>query len=729
IAHTTTIRAAVFAEDYLPGPIAQSAFLFLDPEVAAFHSNMPILIADSAGVHVDANFSPFDQRDYRPVFSALFEPDQTDARARPLSTPSFASFGAMRVRGHSSALQYPKKQYAWEVRDDRGQDRDVSLLGLPADSDWVLAAPYSDKSLMRNVLAYMAGQVCFGAGGSSQTRYIELFFNQDGDDVTMADYQGIYVLTEKIKRGTGRIDIAGLNETITDPAQITGGYIFKFDKGTDWDQRIRTGVHQLRAALVEPNRLNAVQSRYLTEYLTNFERSLNSSLRADPAKGYRAFIDPDSFLLMNWMVEIFYELDGWWLSSYFTKDRGGKIRAMPLWDYNLAMGNSNQVAGYDAKGWYRDAKVVTNHPWFKRLLADPAMEQRRWELYEKLRKNEFSNERITTYISDLAIYLEEAARRNFKRWPILGESVWPEPRGTRDRTTYRSEVEFLHKWLIRRLEWIDSQFVPTAKLQRVGDHLQISLGDGRSGQIFYTTDGTDPGWRRNPDHSLLLDGSAAPCTVLIPTESNGGDKLRIPDWTEIAPPPNIANWTRAKRASIGFEREPSVFDPFLEHRVDSMYGKSTTCYIRIPFEINTPDAITKLDELCLRMRCDDGFVAYLNGQKIAEKNAPAKLDWQATATRTVSERRAVQWIRFDLEEARGTLRSGKNMLAIHGLNERLKSSDALWSAQLAYVDPANRRPAANARPYRAPIPLTEVHEVRVAVFNGRSWSRTTNWKK
>ena len=93
------------------------------------------------------------------------------------------------IRG-SSSTQFPKKQYALETRDAMGNNLNVSLLGLPAENDWILYAVYNDKSLLRDVLAFKLSNAM--GRYASRSRFCELVLN--------GDYRGVYVLLEKIKR-------------------------------------------------------------------------------------------------------------------------------------------------------------------------------------------------------------------------------------------------------------------------------------------------------------------------------------------------------------------------------------------------------------------------------------------------------------------------------------------------------------------------------------------------
>ncbi len=103
------------------------------------------------------------------------------------------------VRGSSSQM-FPKKQYSIELRDGLGAGVAASLLGMPVEEDWVLFAPYNDKSLMRDVLAYKLARDM--GRYAPRTRYCEVVLN--------GDYLGIYILMEKVKRDKNRVDIANL---------------------------------------------------------------------------------------------------------------------------------------------------------------------------------------------------------------------------------------------------------------------------------------------------------------------------------------------------------------------------------------------------------------------------------------------------------------------------------------------------------------------------------------
>jgi hypothetical protein len=105
---------------------------------------------------------------------------------------------------------------------------------------------------------------------------------------------------------------------------------------------------------------------------------------------------------------------------------------------------------------------------------------------------------------------------------------------------------------------------------------------------------------------------------------------------------------------------------------------NNTCYIRISFNVTGLD-LDSLDFLQLNVRYDDGFVAYLNGVKVAEANAPSSVTWNSAALEAIESNSVVS---FNITQHLSDLRSGENLLAIHGLNVNTASSDFLILAEL-----------------------------------------------
>ena len=365
------------------------------------------------------------------------------------------------LRGNSSQ-GFPKKSYAIETRDELGEDKDVSLLGLPETSDFGLMANFSDKTLMRNALAYdLFRQMGHYA---SRTRFCEVML--DGT------YQGIYILTERIKRGDERVDIARLSPQDTSGTDRTGGYMLRIDWNTSpgWNSQFSQpnspGIFTyFQHEYPEFDRLHPSQVQYIRSYVDSFEVALRSPDFQSLSTGWRRFADEKSFMDYLILNEVSKNVDGYRLSTYFHKDRddrGGKLKMGPPWDYDLAFYNADYCEGFLASGWAYNINYVCNDAgvpfWWERLNEDTLFRQHLACRWQSLRSTNgaMSDARLGYVIDSMANILQEAHTRNFNYWPILGTYVWPNPGPLPD--TYNGEIQKLKDWIEERTAWLDFAF-------------------------------------------------------------------------------------------------------------------------------------------------------------------------------------------------------------------------------------------------------------------------------
>jgi len=367
------------------------------------------------------------------------------------------------IRGSSSQM-FPKKQYALETRDSLGNNLNIPLIGMPAENDWVLYAPYSDKTLIRNVLAY---QLAHDLGWyASRTRFCELILN--------GDYRGVYVLMEKIKRDNDRVDISTLNPDEITGDDLTGGYIVKVDKiaGENIDgwtspflpipgsnYRIFYQYHYPK-----PDEIVAEQQAYIKDLVTEFEATMQGIDYADPVTGYRKYIVPESFIDVIILTELGKNVDGYRLSAYMHKDKesiDNRFIAGPIWDFNLAFGNANYYAGGATTGWQIEINSRSDflHDpfkvpfWWEKLFDEAGFANQLNCRWISLRQNLLSGDRLERWIDSVAAVLDESQKRNFLRWPILDQYIWPNQVWL---GSYDHEINYLKNWLDSRLAWLDN---------------------------------------------------------------------------------------------------------------------------------------------------------------------------------------------------------------------------------------------------------------------------------
>jgi len=262
-------------------------------------------------------------------------------------------------RGSSSQF-FDKKNYGIELWKSFRVDTSLALLGLPKEEDWVLHGPYSDKSLMRNALAFNLWSKTGRYG--SRTRFTELVLNNG--------YKGVYILMEKVKRDSARVNISKLTAIENTGDDLTGGYIVKVDKfdgtnsGDGWsspfDPPGKVSFDQqvyFQFDYPKGRNITSAQRAYIEKYVTNFETTLAGPEFRNPVTGYQAYIDIDSFVDFAIINEITRNVDGYRLSTFLHKDKdskGGKLYIGPIWDFNLAFGNADYCQGSNTSGWAWD---------------------------------------------------------------------------------------------------------------------------------------------------------------------------------------------------------------------------------------------------------------------------------------------------------------------------------------------------------------------------------------
>ena len=411
----------------------------------AFESNLPIVKIYSQNEIPD-----------EPKIPARLEIiNNGDGQINKSTDPPNEYSGDIRIelRGQSSQFFFPKKNYGFETLDSLGMDLDTSFLGFPAEEDWVLHGPYSDKTLMRNVLAMHLAQKM--GQYASRTRFIDLSVNDE--------YWGTYVLMEKIKRDKNRVDIANLKEEDIEGEELTGGYVFKIDKGDPhWDSNyspVNNANEKIRFQYVSPNidKIQPEQAAYLQSYVDSFERAIVDRQFAAQVKHFSEFIDYPSFAENILHSELTKNVDAYRISSYFHKKKitnGGRIHAGPVWDFNLSFGNADYCGTADPTGWmYYEHCGNSNPIWYHTLITDPEFSrvlQCRWK---ELREGPFHKDSIFQFIDNQTVALGDAVDRNFERWPTLDIYVWPNAAVT---GSYDGEIEFMKNYIDLRLQWMDA---------------------------------------------------------------------------------------------------------------------------------------------------------------------------------------------------------------------------------------------------------------------------------
>jgi len=568
IIETSWVRARAYdiGLDMPPSPISSKTFVKLSADVQNFQSNLPIIVIDSFGWDIDDL-----DRDFYQVNAVFIDTDQVTGTCSITDSAEWAGCGGMHIRGNSTA-GYPKKQYRFETWDEnstdpepkaRYTDLDVSLLGMPAESDWIIHGPYSDKTLMRNYQMFTWSRQI--GRYAVRTRFVEVFLDFDGDgrvewdggtQWSDTDYRGVYIFMEKIKRGNDRVDIARLEPSDIDEPEITGGYMLKKDWGGDG---FMTQIYEDFMEFEDPRfeELTGQQRQWIQDHFNEFEFALAGGNFDNPLHNdyYGNYIDIGSFVDHHILVEFAKNVDGFLLSTFLYKERNGKINMGPIWDYNGSLGGADYICDWNPVGWlhnahdevcctdwcceidscwrYRIAEggcegdFLPNHyGWYERLFEDSEFLLKYADNWFDHREDNFKTANMLGDVDNNVALLttdvlgSNAIDRNYTRWDVLEWNLWPNYYDNcwADGATYMDYVNWMRTWIDDRLAWMDSEIdasygdaPPVIKVNSVnknrGEHItssdSISMTAG-GGTIYYTTDGSDPRL-----HGGTISGSAS----------------------------------------------------------------------------------------------------------------------------------------------------------------------------------------------------------------------------
>ncbi|PHR47294.1 MAG: hypothetical protein COA32_07685 [Fluviicola sp.] len=359
------------------------------------------------------------------------------------------------IRGNSSQ-DFDKKSYTIELRDNSGNAMSQSLLGMGADSEWVLHALFIDKTLLRIPMSFylheqMGESVC-------SWQYVEVVVNDD--------YKGIYALIEKIRQGAERVNIADINAI-----DNTGGYLFK----VDWVNEEEASFNSEYSSMGGPrttfeyiypkgSQVTIKMESFIEQRMYDWESALFSTNFIN-AKGehYTKWIDSESFASFLLINEFSKNSDGYKLSSYFHKDNDGldpRFHAGPIWDFDQTYGLSAVCSNSNPRGWtflqnQPGCEDLENMPlWWEHLTKDPSFCNLITTDWTQYRNSFLNKDSLYIWIDNHVNYLGDAITRNFERWNIIGEDVWIVDYET--PTTYEGEITYMKNWIDHRLAWMDS---------------------------------------------------------------------------------------------------------------------------------------------------------------------------------------------------------------------------------------------------------------------------------
>lgn len=347
----------------------------------------------------------------------------SDPKAYFSETTEFEARMKIKGRGNST-WGMPKKPYKIKLDDKAG------ILGIAKDKEWVLLANYSDKSLLRNTTAMEISRI-LGFSWTPVMISVEFYLN--------GEYQGVYTFTEHKKVSKDRVNIDTSDDSF---------YIELENEDVDEPCWFKTGLYGVTAMVHEPENPTAEQAKYLKDYFDDMEYRF-SRIGYSSDYNYEDYIDVQSFINYYIIEELTKNPDGnFRKSTFLTKEKGKKLELYHVWDFDLTMGNCNywDDRSTDPTGW-----LMKDCVWFNRLFKSPDYVK---GIKETLNDKYSELLEVQDYIYEQASMIEGAVDRNFERWPILGQYVWP---NCVWYDTYGEELDYFANYYVNRLKWLKSE--------------------------------------------------------------------------------------------------------------------------------------------------------------------------------------------------------------------------------------------------------------------------------
>ena len=425
--------------------IISLSFFRLNAETTDFvSSNLPIII-----ITTDTNPNtgkPYDIVDDPKVpatMKVIYHPDGSRNYVTDQTNSTYLNYNGkigIEFRGSSSQLLSKKPYGLTTYKSDGVSNNNVSILGMPKENDWVLNSLAYDASLVRDYLSYDLYRDM--SNYSPRQNYCEVIVN--------GDYKGLYIFMEKLKVDENRINITKITTADNTYPAVSGGYVTKSDKtnGTDpvaWTMYSDNGwsvdfIHDHP----KPEDVTTQQNSYIKNYfqiLMDRANANNSSI----INGFPDIIDVPSFVDYMLMSELASNVDSYQYSTYYHKDRRGKLRAGPIWDFNLTYGLDVFGNRSLTNVWQFDNDDNEGPKYWKSMYSNSM-----YNCYLSKRWNELTSEGrplnktvINTKIDNIISLITEAAARNKSRWSTSG--------------TLSSQITTLKSWISTRMDWLNTK--------------------------------------------------------------------------------------------------------------------------------------------------------------------------------------------------------------------------------------------------------------------------------
>lgn len=352
---------------------------------------------------------------------------------------------AVEVKGRGNTTWgWEKKPYALKL------DSKQEVLGMPKHKRWCLIANYMDRTNLRNRVAYHIGANSHLAW-TTRNEYVELYFN--------GSYDGLYLLTEQIKVDENRVNVTEMETTDIDGEAVTGGYLLEFDTNYDEGQRFRSATTDIPVNIKypDPEDLTPEQFAYIRDYVNRVDEVVAAQSRNTGDNDAAPFEYLDMESLADFWICFEVTANHEMLhpkSIYFYKDRGGKLFAGPIWDFDYETLVSHTATQWVNYGMTYPSSIYPWHErnWWNMLLLHNATFRNavksRWQEWYPFLQS------VPEFIERERAAIAQAEVRNRERWPSINDTGYP---NGDEWLTFDEAVDRLKEVYTSRTEWLNSQ--------------------------------------------------------------------------------------------------------------------------------------------------------------------------------------------------------------------------------------------------------------------------------
>ena len=404
-------------------------------------SNLPIVVIETdGGVNIP------DEPKVLGTMKVIWHQDGSRNYLTDIDNPEFLNYDGrigIETRGFSSQMLEKKPYGLTTLQEDDETNNNVSILGMPEENDWVLNNLAYDQTGMRDVLTYELSERL--GQYASRRVYCEVMIN--------GDYKGLYVFMEKLKVDKNRVNIVKMDEECNSGQEVTGGYIVQTNRpqGEPCAWTMPTYISSWWWGTVDAeftysypkyDKITDAQADYIHSVFNDLADKAGSH-DASIISGFPSIIDIPSFVDFMMMAELSSNVDVYMLSTFFHKDRCGKLRAGPVWDYNLAYGHDEfgNRSRYDV--WQFDNNDNTGPKFWKDLFDTDEFRchlAKRWfELTEE--GMPFDYDLIVSRMDEIDTLISEAIVRDNQRWNQMSQ--------------HARFVNEMKEWIQQRINWLN----------------------------------------------------------------------------------------------------------------------------------------------------------------------------------------------------------------------------------------------------------------------------------